>query len=140
VVLGVTDLAVNDGQDGLLQNIGHATWVTSLTPSCDVAGGSYRGVILGQTDGGDVFVELDGLLQFEHGDVVVESAGVPSGMDDDPFHFIFSGGRFLLALVVCSNADRELSRIVDILVHAVSSSDDGLGGDDGTTAHGSTVL
>ena len=61
-------------------------------------------------------------------------------MDDDAFHLVFSSGGLRFAFVVSSNADFELSWVVDILENTVSSSDDGLGRDDGTSAHGTTVL
>lgn len=51
-------------------------------------------------------------------------------MDDDAFHFVFSSGGLRFALIVSSNADFELSWVVDILENTVSGSDDGLGRDD----------
>jgi len=74
LVLGIAHFAVYNGHNGLLENVGHTSWVTSLTPSCNVAFGSDWWVSGRQADGRDIFVELNWLLQLEHGDVVVEAS------------------------------------------------------------------
>jgi hypothetical protein len=74
LVLGIAHFAVYNGHNGLLENVGHTSWVTSLTPSCNVAFGSDWWVSGRQADGRNIFVELNWLLQLEHGDVVVEAS------------------------------------------------------------------
>ena len=56
--------------------------------TCYVTGGPDWWVSGGYADGGDVFVELNGLLKFEHGHIIVQVSCVPSRVDDDSLHLV----------------------------------------------------
>lgn len=125
---------VNYGQNSLLQNGVHTTRVFDLSPTCNVTFRPHWRVIVGQADGGDVFVELNGLLKFEHGHIIVQVSCVPSRVDDDSLHLVIYRICLMFADVVSTNTDLELAWVMDILEDTMGCGNDGFCRDDGTAS------
>lgn len=108
-----------------------------LSPSGDV---TFAGCLCGcQASGLDVFVELDGLCQLEHGDIVVHGARVVTGMlyNSGDAHILF--GSLSAVSVVLTNPDGIAAR-VEASCHAMGGCDDPLVAHEGTSTSGPAVI